>query len=83
MCEHIYIYIYKGWLKSSYDDVISTVDFLTMESKYSITYGRSRRTTRGIMMKNKPHLVTYYKSILVSHVKRSIGIHMAEQKQGD
>ena len=55
-------------MKSSLADVISAVDdfFLPMGSKHCNTDGRNVWTARDTMLKNKPHLVTFYKSILVS-----------------
>ena len=40
--------------------------FLSMESKHSNTDGRSVWISRETMLKNKPRLVTFYESILVS-----------------
>ena len=37
-----------------------------MGSKHCITNGKSVQTVKGIMLKNKPHLVTFHESILVS-----------------
>ena len=40
--------------------------FLTMGSKYYNTDDRSVWNTRGTTLKNKPHLITFHESILVS-----------------
>ena len=51
--------IYKGGLKSSYDGIISVVDdFWLMESMYCNSDERNVWTTKKIVLKNKPHLVT-------------------------
>ena len=57
-----------GWAeKGPYDDVISAVDnFLIMGSKTCNSDGRSVWTVRLTMLKNKPLLVTFHKSILVN-----------------
>ena len=57
---------HKGELKSSYNDVISVVgnDLLQIRSKHCKIDGR--RTARETLMKNKPHQVILYESILVS-----------------
>ena len=61
-----------GWkvqrLKSSSNNVITIVDniFWPMRSKHGNTDGRRVRTAKGTMFKNKPHLVTFHESILVS-----------------
>ena len=63
---YITVYISVGWkvqrLKSSYDDVIYTVDafFWPMGFKCYNTDERSEWTAKGTMLKNKPHLVTFY-----------------------
>ena len=52
----MYVYMYNGGLKSSYDDVISPVEnfFWRMGSKHcNTTTGRSMWTTRGTILKNK------------------------------
>ena len=65
-----YIYIYEGGLKSSYNDVIFGVDvfFLSMVSKHCRTNGKSAEVeSREVtMLKNKPYLVTFQKSITLS-----------------
>ena len=64
-----------GWaeklirLKCSYDHVISTIhydNFLPMGSKHCNTNGSIVWTPRGDILKNKPQLVIFHESILVS-----------------
>ena len=53
-------YLWVGWkvhLMTSYLLLMSS--FLTMGSKHCNTNGRSVWTSRGTMLKNKPHLVTF------------------------
>ena len=64
---HIYKHKYEDGLKSSYDDVISTVDNIFNQwDSNTATYEKSVWTTKGTMLKNKPHLATFWDSILVS-----------------
>ena len=63
MCAHTHIH--KNRMKSSYDAVISAVDFFKQWDP-SIATQRSLWTTREIRLKNKPHLVTFHESVLVS-----------------
>ena len=52
--------------KSSYDDVMTTVDvFLPIGSKHCNTDGSTVQTVRSSMLKNKPYFVTFHESILV------------------
>ena len=54
-------------LESSYDDIINVVKyFLPMETKHCNTNRSIVWTARETMLKNKPHLVTFDESILVS-----------------
>ena len=43
-----------------------SITFLPIGSKSCNTNGRSTWNKRGIILKNKPHLVTFHKNILVS-----------------
>ena len=59
-------WIYDRGLRSSYDDTIFAVDeFLTMGFNHSNIDGKIMLTAKGIMLKNKPNLVTFHENILV------------------
>ena len=64
-------WIFYKRLKSSCDDVICYwwfffFFFLPMGSKHCNTKGKCMWITMGTMFKNKPHLVTFFESMLVS-----------------
>ena len=67
MCVCEYVHIYKGRLKNSYYDIISAVDnFFDQWNPSTSTPMLEVCGLQGrLMLKNKPHLVTFYESILV------------------
>ena len=65
-CLHIITKQING-LKSLYDIISADDDFFCqMGSKHCNTDGSSRWTARRTMLKNKPHLVPFHESLLVS-----------------
>ena len=65
---HSWILIYKGGLKGSYDDVISGGDdfFDQWDPSTATVMEKVYEMLGGTILKNKPHLVTFYESILLS-----------------
>ena len=64
-----FLSIYKGALKSSYDDVISAMDdlfFLPMALKHWNTNGRIVWTVKETILRYDSYLVTFHENILVS-----------------
>ena len=60
------IYVYEGGLKISCDDVISAVDDFYQWDPSTATPMEEVWIARWTMLKNTPHLITFYESILVS-----------------
>ena len=70
---HVRTFTYEGWLKSSsvekfilWRHLCCWWVFWQLGSKHGNTGGRSMWTEVGTMLKNKPYLVIFHESILVS-----------------
>ena len=55
-----------SWKVHMMTSYLQLMTFLTIGSKYCNTIGKSEWVTRGSVLKNRPHLVTFHEGILVS-----------------